>query len=64
MKRVTLSAATLIAFAGAAQAQDLTVGGFVAFEAIYGENYDVNAAERIPCAYGFLGNVNCAGNGR
>ncbi len=46
MKKVLLATTAVVAFAGAAAAQDLTISGFVAFEAAYGENYDLGAGIR------------------
>jgi outer membrane protein OmpU len=47
MKKVLLATTAVVAFAGAAAAQDLTIGGFVAFDAVYGDNYDLGAGRSI-----------------
>jgi len=47
MKKVLLASTAVVAFAGAAAAQDLTIGGFAEFEAYYGANYDVGAGRSI-----------------
>jgi len=47
MKKVLLASTAVVAFAGAAAAQDLSIGGFVEFEAYYGDNYDVGAGRSI-----------------
>lgn len=46
MKKVLLATTAVVALAGAASAQDLTVGGFLEFEAHYGDNYDLGASTR------------------
>jgi len=46
MKKVLLATTAVVAFAGVAAAQDLTIGGFLEFEAAYGENYDLGAGTR------------------
>lgn len=43
MKKILLATSAAVALGGFAQAQDLTVGGFLEFESHYGENYDVGA---------------------
>lgn len=42
-KNLFLLTTAAFALAGASQAQDLTIGGFLEFEAIYGANYDFDA---------------------
>ncbi len=63
MKKTLFVTAAVVALTGASYAQDLTISGFVAFEAIYGKNYDVNAKDVYECRVGTTG-ANCAGNGR
>ncbi len=46
MKKVLLATTAVVAFAGVAAAQDLTIGGFLEFEAAYGTNYDLGAGVR------------------
>lgn len=41
MKKVLLATTAVVALAGSSLAQDLTIGGFVEFEADYGDNYDL-----------------------
>ncbi len=45
MKKILLATTAAVALAAGTQAQDLTIGGFLEFEAIYGENYDFDAVE-------------------
>ncbi len=45
MKKIAVAAAAMACMLGAAHAQDLTVSGFLAFEAIYGANYDFDTVE-------------------
>jgi hypothetical protein len=47
MKKVLLATTAALALAGTAVAQDLTIGGFVEFQAAYGDNYDVGAGRSI-----------------
>ncbi len=45
MKKTILMATAIAALSGASQAQDLTIGGFLEFEAIYGAYYDFDPIE-------------------
>jgi len=47
MKKVLLATTAVVAFAGAAAAQDLTIGGFVEFEAAYGSDWDREAGDGV-----------------
>ncbi len=59
MKKVWLMTTAVVAFAGAAAAQDLTIGGFLEFEAAYGENYDLGEGRSIDnLDYGVDGRLN------
>lgn len=46
MKKVLLATTAVVALAGSSLAQDLTIGGFVEFEADYGDNYDLGNGVR------------------
>lgn len=50
MKKLVLATTAVVSLAGASSAQDLTIGGFVAFEAIYGANYDWDTVEAFVAA--------------
>lgn len=41
MKKTLLATSAMVAMAGLASAQNLTIGGFVEFQAVFGENYDL-----------------------
>jgi len=60
MKKVLLATTAVVAFAGAAAAQDLSIGGFMEFEAAYGDNYDLGAGARSidDLDYGVDGRLN------
>lgn len=45
MKKLVLAASAVDCSVGLAHAQNLSVSGFLAFKAIYGENYDFDAVE-------------------
>lgn len=47
MKKVLLATTAVVAFAGAAAAQDLTLGGFVEFEAAYGSDWDRESGDGV-----------------
>ncbi len=58
MKKVLLATTAVVAFAGVAAAQDLTVGGFLEFEAAYGENYDAEDSQVQDLDFGVDGRLN------
>ncbi len=58
MKKVLLATTAVVAFAGAAAAQDLTIGGFMQFEAAYGENYDAEDSQVQELDFGVDGRLN------
>lgn len=45
MKKTLLTTTAIVVLAGGAYAQDLTLSGFLEFEAIYGDNYDLDGVE-------------------
>jgi len=45
MKKALIATTALVAFAGAASAQGLSVTGFLEFEALYGDGYDYQAGQ-------------------